>query len=163
MVKVCTASQKDTVEVGRTLGTLLKGGEVIALNGELGAGKTAFTKGIALGLCIDEYITSPTFALVNEYNGRLPLYHFDVYRINDEDELVEIGFEDYIYSNGVSVVEWSSLTPNIIPRDKISVSIEKVSGDMDKRCICVEFYGESNKQLEIKFTGEVLNNENTCS
>lgn len=163
MLKVFTASEKDTVDVGRALGSLLTGGEVIALNGELGAGKTAFTKGIALGLDISDYITSPTFALVNEYTGRLPLYHFDVYRINDEDELIEIGFEDYIYSYGVSVVEWSALTPNIIPQDRISITIEKVDGDIDKRCISIEFSGENNKQLEKKLTGEVLNNENTCS
>jgi tRNA threonylcarbamoyladenosine biosynthesis protein TsaE len=163
MIKVCTASEKETVEIGRMLGMLLAGGEVIALNGELGAGKTAFTKGIAMGLGISEYITSPTFALVNEYEGRVPLYHFDVYRINDEDELIEIGFEDYIYGNGVSVVEWSSLTPHIMPGTRVEVSIEKVSGDVEKRSICFSFLGDKNIQLEKKFTEEVLKYENSRS
>lgn len=163
MIKIYSSSEQNTAEIARILGSLLKGGEVIALNGELGAGKTAFTKGIALGLDIKEYITSPTFALVNEYSGRLPLYHFDVYRINDEDELIEIGFEDYIFSDGVSVVEWSSLVPNIMPADKISVFIEKVPEDNDKRCISIEFGGEYNISLEKKFTGEVLKYEDTCS
>jgi len=163
MVKVCTTSEKETVEIGKMLGNLFTGGEILALNGEMGAGKTAFTKGIALGIDINEYITSPTFALVNEYVGRLPLYHFDVYRINDEDELMEIGFEDYIYSNGVSVVEWSSLTPNIIPKERINVSIDKVAEDQDKRKIVFEFLGEKNKHLEKTFTEEVLKYENTCS
>lgn len=163
MVEVCTKSEKDTVDIGKILGSLFTGGEILALNGEMGAGKTAFTKGIALGLGITEYITSPTFALVNEYVGRLPLYHFDVYRINDEDELMEIGFEDYIYSYGVSVVEWSSLTPNIIPDERINVSIDKVVEDQDKRNIIFEFVGEKNKYLEKTFTEEVLKYENTCS
>jgi len=163
MIKVCTASEKETVEIGRKLGMLFTGGEVIALNGELGAGKTAFTKGIALGLGISEYITSPTFALVNEYEGRVPLYHFDVYRISDEDELVEIGFEDYIYGNGVSVVEWSSLTPHIIPENRVEVIIEKISGDVEKRSIRFNFSGDKNKQLENKFTEEVLKYENSRS
>lgn len=163
MIKVCTASEKDTVEIGRILGMLLAGGEVIALNGELGAGKTAFTKGIAMGLGISEYITSPTFALVNEYEGRVPLYHFDVYRINDEDELIEIGFEDYIYGNGVSVVEWSSLTPRIMPETRVEVSIEKISGNVEMRSICFSFLGDKNIQLEKKFTEEVLKYENSRS
>lgn len=163
MIKVCTKSENETAMIGSLLGKLFQGGEIVALNGELGAGKTAFTKGIASGLDISDYITSPTFALVNEYNGRVPLYHFDVYRLNDEDELLEIGFEDYIYGEGVSVVEWSLLVPNIIPGERINISIEKDINSDNNRSILLDFVGDKYKTIEKLFTEEVLKYENTCS
>jgi tRNA threonylcarbamoyladenosine biosynthesis protein TsaE len=101
-------------------------GDIICLTGDLGTGKTHMTKGIAKALSIDEHITSPTFTIVNEYMGRLKLYHFDVYRVNDPDEIYAIGFDEYIFSDGVSVIEWSNYIEALIPDEHISVSLEKL-------------------------------------
>ena len=115
-----------TINLGLELGKLVKPGDVICLNGDLGAGKTHFTKGIAKGLDITDYITSPTFTIVNEYEGRLKLYHFDVYRVNDPDEIHAIGFDEYIFSDGVSVVEWASYIDELIPKAHLSIDIRKL-------------------------------------
>lgn len=92
---------------GLALGKVLTGGDVVCLTGDLGAGKTTLTKSIALGLGIEEYVTSPSYTIVNEYDGRLPLYHFDVYRINDVEEMYELGYEEYFFGSGVCVIEWA--------------------------------------------------------
>ncbi|MCI6664885.1 MAG: tRNA (adenosine(37)-N6)-threonylcarbamoyltransferase complex ATPase subunit type 1 TsaE, partial [Lachnospiraceae bacterium] len=103
-----------------------KPGQVYTLTGDLGVGKTVFTKGFASGLSIDEPVDSPTFTIVKEYlSGRLNFYHFDVYRIGDVSEMDEIGYEDYFYSDGVCIIEWANLIEEIIPSDAISVTIEK--------------------------------------
>ncbi len=101
-----TQSEKDTVRLGKAIGGKLKKGSIICLQGELGSGKTHFTKGIASGLGVEDIVSSPTFTIMNEYSGRLPLYHFDVYRI-DADEFLDIGLDEYLYGDGVSVVEWA--------------------------------------------------------
>lgn len=121
-----TTSIEETYELGIKIGRVLNSGDIISLNGDLGAGKTQLTKGIAKGLEVEDYITSPTFTIVNEYRGRLPLYHFDVYRINDIDELYEIGFDEYIFGNGVSVIEWGDMISEILPKDIIKINIKKV-------------------------------------
>src|SRR5262245_23471113 len=102
-----SASLERTHALGRALGELAQAGDVILLEGELGAGKTAFTQGIGLGLGVDATINSPTFTILKEYEGRLPLYHFDLYRLDEPDELYELGFEDYFRGEGVCVVEWA--------------------------------------------------------
>jgi ATPase, YjeE family len=118
---------EDTINLGKALGTRLDAGAIICLTGDLGAGKTHFTKGIASGLGIEENITSPTFTIVNEYDGgRLKLFHFDVYRVNDPDEIAAIGFDEYIFSSGVSIIEWSNYIEELIPDDYISVHITKL-------------------------------------
>ena len=127
MNKLETHSFEETVEVGLKLGNVLKPGDVIWLSGDLGTGKTAFTNGIAKALGIDAYITSPTFNLVNEYEGRLPLYHFDVYRVNDTDEIEAIGFDEYIFGNGVCVIEWANYIKSLIPKEHMEINIEKIS------------------------------------
>lgn len=119
-------NENTTMELGEKLGSLLNPGDIICLNGELGTGKTHFTKGVAKGLLIKDYITSPTFNIVNEYNGRLKLYHFDVYRVNDPDEIYAIGFDEYIFSDAVSIIEWSIYIEELIPKEHISVTIEKL-------------------------------------
>ncbi|PJI09211.1 MULTISPECIES: tRNA (adenosine(37)-N6)-threonylcarbamoyltransferase complex ATPase subunit type 1 TsaE [Clostridium] len=136
-------SVDETFNLGKKLGSLTKPGDVICLTGDLAAGKTHFTKGIAKGLDIDEYITSPTFNIVNEYTGRLKLYHFDVYRVNDPDEIYSIGFDDYIFSDAVSVIEWSNYIESIIPAEHISVDIKKMP-DM----------GDTVRKISITFTGK---------
>ena len=123
-------SEEDTFHFGETMGTEASPGTVIALRGNLGVGKTVFTKGFAVGLGITEIVNSPTFTILQIHEGgRLPLYHFDVYRIGDVSEMDEIGFEDYVYGDGVSLIEWAELIQEILPETRISVEIEK---DPDK-------------------------------
>ncbi len=117
---------EDTFSLGEKLGKGVESGAVICVNGDLGAGKTVFTQGFAKGLGIDEPISSPTFTIVQEYHtGRIPLYHFDVYRIGDASELIDIGCEDYFFGNGVCLIEWACLIEDIIPEDAMYVTIEK--------------------------------------
>lgn len=119
-------SEKETYELGVTIGKQAKPGEVYALLGDLGVGKTIFTKGLAAGLGITEAISSPTFTIVQIYEeGRLPLYHFDVYRIADVEEMDEIGYEDYFFGQGVSLVEWANLIEEIMPIETKWITIEK--------------------------------------
>ncbi|WP_234122289.1 tRNA (adenosine(37)-N6)-threonylcarbamoyltransferase complex ATPase subunit type 1 TsaE [Clostridium hydrogenum] len=119
-------SVEKTLNIGEQFGALVKEGDIICINGDLGAGKTHFTKGLAKGLGITDYITSPTFNILNEYNGRLKLYHFDVYRVNDPDEIAAIGFDDYIFSDSVSVIEWSNYIDELIPLERINLTITKL-------------------------------------
>ena len=121
-----TYSPKETWEAGRTLGEQTKEGQVYCLNGDLGVGKTVFTQGFAKGLGIEEAVNSPTFTIVQEYEeGRLPLYHFDVYRIGDVEEMDEIGYEDYFYGQGVCLVEWATFIEELIPEHAVRITIEK--------------------------------------
>lgn len=117
-------SEQEVMEYGMRLGREAVAGQVIALTGDLGAGKTTLTKAIAAGLGISETITSPTFTIVKEYrSGRLPLFHFDVYRIGDLDEMYELGYEEYFFGEGVCVIEWADLIDELIPEDALRISI----------------------------------------
>lgn len=119
-------SEKETWDLGYHIGKSCHPGEIVLLNGDLGVGKTVFTKGFAAGLGIEEPVCSPTFTIVQIYeSGRLPLYHFDVYRIADVEEMEEIGYEDYFYGEGVCLIEWAKLIREILPEKCISVTIEK--------------------------------------
>ncbi|MBN2031901.1 MAG: tRNA (adenosine(37)-N6)-threonylcarbamoyltransferase complex ATPase subunit type 1 TsaE [Deltaproteobacteria bacterium] len=122
---VFTESDEDTVELGSTFGKCLKHGDVVALAGELGSGKTWFTKGIARGLGISRNIivTSPSFALVNEYPGRITLYHIDVYRLETLPQLFNAGVDEYFHVGGVAVVEWADRWPHILPEDALKVKL----------------------------------------
>ena len=133
-------SETDTFELGVKIGREAKPGDVYTLLGDLGVGKTAFTKGVAAGLEITEPISSPTFTMVQVYEeGRLPFYHFDVYRIGDISEMDEIGFEDYVYGEGVSLIEWANLIEEILPEEHISITIEKdLEKGFDYRKITIE-------------------------
>lgn len=123
-------SEKETREVGRSIGENSKAGQIYCLNGDLGVGKTVFSKGFAEGLEVLEHVTSPTFTIINAYDsGRLPFYHFDVYRITDPYELDEIGYEDYFFGEGVTMVEWASLIDEVIPLEAMDITIEK---DLEK-------------------------------
>lgn len=126
-----TTNENETYELGIKIGEKLKKGDVISLNGDLGAGKTYLTKGIAKGLQIDDYITSPSFTILNQYDGgKLTLYHFDVYRINDIEEMYEIGFDEFIYGSGVCVVEWGSIVNEMLPSERIDIFIKKNEDDI---------------------------------
>ena len=125
-----TNSPEDTFRLGEEIGRNASPGEVYTLTGDLGVGKTVFTQGVAAGLGIAGPVNSPTFTILQIYEeGRLPLYHFDVYRIGDVEEMEEIGCDDYFYGNGVCLIEWAELIEEILPKDRISATIEK---DLDK-------------------------------
>lgn len=120
-------SEKETEDIGAQFGAELPGGSVVALYGDLGAGKTAFVRGMARGMGIDAAVCSPTFTIVNEYCGDRELFHFDMYRLGSSDELFDIGWEDYLNRGGVCAVEWSENVEDAFEGDEIVVSIEKLS------------------------------------
>ena len=121
-----TWSAKETYELGKKLGKEAKPGQIYTLNGDLGVGKTVFTQGVADGLGITEPVNSPTFTIVQVYeDGRIPFYHFDVYRIGDVEEMEEIGYQDYFYGEGLCIIEWAELISEIIPEDAKRITIEK--------------------------------------
>ncbi|MDY4922933.1 tRNA (adenosine(37)-N6)-threonylcarbamoyltransferase complex ATPase subunit type 1 TsaE [Frisingicoccus sp.] len=125
-----TFSADETYEYGRKMGAEAQPGDVYCLTGDLGVGKTVFTQGFAAGLGVREPVSSPTFTIVQEYEGeKMPFYHFDVYRIGDAEEMEEIGFEDYVYGQGVCLIEWANLIREILPEDFMGILIEK---DMEK-------------------------------
>ncbi len=130
-----TYSSKETAGLGSILGGLLQAGDVITLNGELGAGKTCFATGVAGGLDIIEQVTSPTFTLINEYDGRLPLFHLDVYRLFSPEELEDLGFEEYFYGSGVTMIEWAEKVEQYLPAERLDVIIEKQPGDDNLRML----------------------------
>ena len=139
-----TFSAEETLELGKKIGSQAKPGEIYTLNGDLGVGKTVFAQGLAQGLGITEPISSPTFTIVQIYEkGRMPLYHFDVYRIGDVEEMEEIGYEDCFYGKGVCLIEWAELIGEIIPEEAIPVRIEKnLEKGFDYRKITVGKNGE---------------------
>ncbi len=119
-------SEEMTFDIGKKLGKSAKAGDIVCLEGDLGVGKTVFTKGFAEGLGIDENVDSPTFTIVQEYVcGRIPLYHFDVYRIADVSEMDEIGYEDFFFGDGVCLIEWASRIYELIPESALKIRIEK--------------------------------------
>jgi len=135
-----TFSEDGTFQLGQAFGKQAVPGQVYCLNGDLGVGKTVFSQGFAKGLSIKEHINSPTFTIVQEYlEGRLPLYHFDAYRIGDISEMDEIGYEDYFFGNGVCLIEWSNLIEELLPDNVINITIEKeLDKGFDYRRIIVE-------------------------
>ncbi len=125
-----TNSPEETYQLGKLLGQKAKAGQIYTLRGDLGVGKTVFTQGLAAGLGITEPVNSPTFTIIQEYlEGRLPFYHFDVYRIGDIEEMEEIGYDDYFFGQGVCMIEWADLIEELIPEDHIQVEIVK---DLEK-------------------------------
>ena len=128
------------------LAALLKEGDVIALDGDLGAGKTCFTGGLAEGLGSDDYVSSPTFTIVNEYEGgRLPVFHFDTYRLRDEEDFLASGLDEYFYRGGVSVIEWSDIIKGLLPENTIRM---RIKGTGDTRDFTIE--ADSETELKIK-------------
>ncbi len=123
-----SSSDTETELIGEKIAATLSPGSVIALTGDLGAGKTAFTRGLARGIGYDGRVTSPTFTIVNEYlGGRLPLFHFDMYRLSSSDELYDIGFDDYLMSGGICAIEWANNVEDALPADTICIKISRIS------------------------------------
>ena len=135
-----TFNAKETFEAGYEMGKKALPGQIYCLNGDLGVGKTVFTQGIAKGLGITEPVNSPTFTIVQVYEeGRMPFYHFDVYRIGDIEEMDEIGYEDYFYGDGLTMIEWANLIEEILPEHYQQITIEKdIEKGFDYRKITIE-------------------------
>ena len=123
MVEIYLENEEKTREIGSKLGELLTPKSVICLIGDLGAGKTTMTQSLARALGVDDYITSPTFTIVNEYEGKMPLYHFDVYRIGSSEEMYDIGFDEYIDGEGVCIIEWANLIEDILPDEYLYIEM----------------------------------------
>lgn len=139
---IITESPGETEALGKKLGEKLRPGDVLALFGGLGAGKTTFVRGLALGLDVKDPVTSPTYTIVNEYPAKIPLFHFDMYRLSDSDELFEIGWEDYMLRGGVIAVEWSENVADAFEEDTIKVYFEREGGGRG---------GGENRRIRIEF------------
>jgi len=136
---IISCNEEETVLEGEKLGKQLTAGAVVALRGELGAGKTVFTRGIAKGLGVGGSVDSPTFTIVNEYPGNIPLFHFDMYRLASENELFDIGWDDYLERGGVCVVEWSEKVHGALPPETVVVNIDNPGGDIRQLEINADF------------------------
>ena len=146
-LEIVVTTPEKTISFAKKLATFLSVGDVILLDGQLGAGKTTFTKGLALGLGITRNIKSPTFTLVREYQqGRLPLYHMDVYRL-EESEGDDLGFEEYLNGNGVCVIEWSQFIADQLPKEKLVITFIKDQTDVNKRKLILTAYGKHYETL----------------
>ncbi len=126
-MKLTVNNLKDTEQVGKIIARCLEGGAVLCLDGDLGVGKTAITQFIAREFGVEDYITSPTFTIIKEYEGRLPFYHMDVYRIDSEEDMYDLGYEEYIYSHGVTIIEWSNKIEDILPDERINIKIQRLN------------------------------------
>lgn len=147
-----TNSDEESKEIAARLALLLKPGDVVTLEGELGAGKTTFTKGIAQGLGVKQMITSPTFTIVKEYDGRIPLYHMDAYRLEHSEE--DIGFYEYFHGAGLSVIEWANFIKDFLPSELLNIKIS-YRGE-HARLIQFEAFGESYERMIKEFMGESI-------
>ncbi len=132
MQEITTASPEETEALGEKIGRTLRGGEVLALFGGMGMGKTAFARGLARGLGVTGEVSSPTFALVHEYTGTLTMYHFDMYRVTDWDDLYSTGFFDYLESGGVLLIEWSENIENALPENAAKIWVRRGSGENER-------------------------------
>jgi len=145
VLKTCSAA--GTEELGRVLGGLLLPGDVICLSGELGAGKTVFARGVARGLGVGGAVTSPTFTLINEYTGRLPFYHLDVYRLGGAEEMDDLGYAEYFYGSGVTVVEWAERVAAVLPEERLEIYIAPGKDGSDAREIVFSPRGGRYRRL----------------
>ncbi len=133
-ITIKTNSADETIAIGERLGKLLSPGNVIALYGDLGAGKTTLTRGIAAGIGLDADIHSPTFTLIHEHAGRIPIYHVDLYRLSSEQEVETLGLEEYIYSDGVTIIEWGDRMKSMLPVERLDITL-KMTGDTERQLI----------------------------
>lgn len=150
-----TSSARETEAVGEHLGSLARRGDVFCLFGNLGAGKTCLARGIARGLGVEDYVTSSTFTLINEYQGRLPLFHMDVYRLEGPEELEDLGYEEYFYGDGVTVLEWPERVMDLLPEERLDIHISAVEEDNNTRLVTLEGRGEKYDHLVRELTARV--------
>lgn len=145
-----TTSEDETLFLGSRLANLLVRGDVIAFFGDLGSGKTCFIKGICEGLGVTEYVTSPTFTLINEYSNGLLVYHFDFYRISSESEIYGLGYEEYFYGNGICLIEWADHVINFLPQERVEIHL----------CNLFEQGKENHRDIQVRIFGDKYNNRN---
>jgi tRNA threonylcarbamoyladenosine biosynthesis protein TsaE len=147
MQEVISRSTQETFEFGRKMGTLLQPGDLIGFTGDLGAGKTCCIQGIAVGLGVHnrKAVTSPTYTIIHEYQGRFPIYHFDVYRLGQEDDLCDLGYEEYFYGDGITVIEWADRIKIFLPDEHLAVHLH-IQPDQT-RCIQLHAYGKHYQQI----------------
>lgn len=156
-MKLTVNNLNDTEKIGKIISSCLEKGTVICLDGDLGVGKTALTQFIAKEFGVKEYITSPTFTIIKEYEGILPFYHMDVYRIDSEDDMYDLGYDEYIYSEGVTIIEWSHKIRGILPDEKIDIEIQRLTDT--SRIMTIEGKGK----VYDKLAEELKNYENTSN
>ena len=157
-MKIDVCNLHDTEIVGKIISQNLEKGTVLCLDGDLGAGKTTLTQFIAKKFGVNEYITSPTFTIIKEYEGKLPFYHMDVYRIDSEDDMYDLGYEEYIYSEGITIIEWSQKIKNMLPENRINIDIQRGSDD-NTRILYITGQGHTYD----KIAEELGKYENTCN
>lgn len=145
--ELTTNSESETKYLAKSLAPHLRPGDIISLTGDLGAGKTRFVQGLAEGLGIDEAVTSPTFVIIKEYRGRLPLYHFDVYRLAGPAELVPLGCDEYFFGVGVTVIEWGDKITELLPEDRLTVEIHRTIDSPDRRRLLITAGGPRAEKL----------------
>jgi tRNA threonylcarbamoyladenosine biosynthesis protein TsaE len=150
-MKFLLENYEETISLGAALAKFLRKDDCITLDGDLGAGKTAFVSGIVKGLGYNDYISSPTFTIVNEYIANIPVYHFDVYRVNDEEELCAIGFEEYFNRDGIVIIEWSCYIKGLLPKEYLEIQINTFHGDPNLREIELIPHGQDYKKMINKF------------
>lgn len=155
MFVIYTSSPEETAVLGEKLAAHLKAGDLVCLNGDLGAGKTRFAQGLARGLGVAGPVTSPTFTLINEYQGRLPLYHMDVYRLGDPLELEDLGYEEYFYGGGVTLVEWGELVEELLPEERLDLRIARCPAGEELRQITAAPRGERYRLLVEELMADV--------
>jgi tRNA threonylcarbamoyladenosine biosynthesis protein TsaE len=145
MWKYLSCSAAQTSILAEKLAGLTEPGDIFCINGQLGTGKTVFAKGLAEGLGVTDRVTSPTFTLINEYQGRCPFYHMDVYRLNSSEDMEDLGYQEYFYGDGVTLVEWAEIVKEVLPEERLEIFIERIAEDSRK--IIFHPYGERYKLL----------------
>ena len=155
-MQIITESYAETKQIGRALGSLLGAGDIVALYGDLGAGKTAFSQGIAAGMGIEDAITSPTYLVIKVYPADLPLYHIDTYRLEGSEDLVYLGYEEFFFGTGVTVIEWAEKISDLLPEERLDVNIE-VMGEFKRK---LKFTGKG--KLYMRLLEELEKNVDTC-
>lgn len=146
-MELLSKSPEQTMAYGHHLGDLMSAGNVICVYGNLGAGKTYFAKGLALGLGVSEHVTSPTFTIINEYEGRIPFYHVDTYRLTEEEEAYELGLEEYLYGRGVTLIEWPERVNSLLPGEYLQVFISLSDEGDDFRVLDFRAKGQKYEKL----------------
>jgi tRNA threonylcarbamoyladenosine biosynthesis protein TsaE len=156
MPTICTKTAEETIAFGEALGKALGAGDVVALFGGLGAGKTTMTKGIALGAGVKAEVHSPTFTLIHEHPGRIPFYHVDLYRLTGDEDVEFLGLEEYLYGDGIVVIEWADRAPSLLPPERIEIKLER-TGDEERKLTI-----DTTSERLSKIVESVVKNARTC-
>jgi tRNA threonylcarbamoyladenosine biosynthesis protein TsaE len=157
VVKIISKHPRETVLIGKMLGQIMRKGDILCLQGHLGSGKTYFTKGVCDGLGVRDLVASPTYTIVNTYSGRLPVYHMDLYRIETVREIEDIGYEEFLYHNGVTIIEWAEKLENLLPEEYFSLLFSYCGPE--SRYIYADSVGDTHKRLTLRIRDSLFFNE----